>query len=391
LPEQIICSGVDNRRGIPHCREFFVLEDMIKNLLQRSALILFGIVVALVTFEFTARILPTELLPPSLSSIVLEMKGRSHSIDPYLPDPKLWYVIRPETDFLEKLPDSNFRMKTNLNFPGAGFRGGTVGGPAWGVAVGDSFTFGLGVNQEATWIAQLANLSQREIINLGVPGWGPQQYTRTLEQYGMALKPKVVFYGLYNNDLGNATVFAKDDGHFNKFSLREFMRRHSVTFNLFRGLRRANKAVQDLDLGEIGFKFSTENLKDRIIADSKRFPRGWPLTRREIETAYQDSQRSNAIFVLLYFPSKEEVYWKAIKEKEKSFESFDDLTDQLRKTTLEFCHSSGLLCIDLTPALKKRANQREVVYFPINNHWNESGNRIVAEEIYRFLIAKKIL
>jgi len=364
---------------------------MIKNLLQRSALILFGIVAALLTFEFTARMLPVELLPPSLNSIVVEMEDRAHSTDPYLPDPKLWYVIRPGTDFVLQLPDSNFRIKTNLNFAGAGFRGGTVGGPAWGVAVGDSFTFGLGVDQETTWIAQLTKLSQREIVNLGVPGWGPQQYTRTLEQYGIPLHPKIVFYCLYSNDIGNALVFAKNDGHFNKFSFREFMRLHSVTFNLFRGLRRAKKLIQDLDLGEIGFKFSKQNLKDRIIADSERFPRGWPLTRREIEIAYQESQRSHAIFVLLYFPSKEEVYWKAIKEKERSFESFDDLTDQLRKTTLDFCQSSGLLCIDLTPALKKRANQREVVYFPVNNHWNGSGNRIVAEEIYRFLVAKRML
>jgi hypothetical protein len=69
----------------------------------------------------------------------------------------------------------------------------------------------------------------------------------------------------------------------------------------------------------------------------------------------------------------------------------DDSIDQLRKTTLDFCQSSRLLCIDLTPALKERANQREILYFPVNNHWNKPGNRVVAEEIYRFLVAKNIL
>jgi len=117
------------------------------------------------------------------------------------------------------------------------------------------------------------------------------------------------------------------------------MRLHSVTFNLFRGLRRAKKVVKDLDLQDTGFKFSTENL--RIMADSKRFPRGWPLTRRTIETAYRDSQRPMRFFVLLYFPPKEEVYWKAIKEKAKYFEFFDDLTDQLRKTTWTFANLAG--------------------------------------------------
>ena len=362
-----------------------------KDVLKNAALVLFGVLAALVVLELGVRIVPSQFLPPSVRSTLQEIEARLHSNDPYLPDPKLWYVIRPGTDFVFKHPDADFRMKTNLNFPTAGFRGGTLGGPAWGVAVGDSFTFGLGVNQEATWIAQLAKLSQRDIINLGVPGWGPQQYTRTLEQYGLPLNPKIVFYGLFSNDVGNVTRFEKDDGHFNGFSLRQFMRLHSVTFNLFRQLRRAKRAVKDIALDDLGFNFSSENLKDRILADSKRFPRGWPLTSQEIETAYRDSQRSNAIFVLLYFPSKEEVYWEPIKENAKSLELFDDRIDQLRNATMNFCQSRQFLCIDLTPALKKRASQREKVYFSVDSHWNEPGNRVVAEEIYQHLVEKKIL
>jgi hypothetical protein len=79
-----------------------------------------------------------------------------------------------------------------MNLNHAGFRGGTLGGPAWGVAVGDSFTFGLGVNQESTWVARLARLSKREIVNLGVQGTGPQQYTLTLERFGVSLRPKII-------------------------------------------------------------------------------------------------------------------------------------------------------------------------------------------------------
>ena len=370
---------------------FCLTRKMTKNFLQLFALSLFGLLIGLLSFEFGARVLPVVLLPPSLRAIVMEMQARARSIDPYLPDPKLWYVMRPGLDFVERLPDSTFRMKTNLNFARAGFRGGTFGTPAWGVAVGDSFTFGLGVNQEDTWVAQLEKLSQREIINLGVPGWGPQQYTRTLEQYGIPFRPKIVFYGLYNNDLGNATVFARDDGHFNEFSLRQFLRAHSLTFNLFRRIRRARKGINNIELKDIGFNFSSANLKDRILADTRRFSKGWELTKQEIKRAYRDTKKANAVFVLLYFPSKEEVYWELIKEKGKFLESFDDDIDQLRKTTMNFCQVKELLCVDLTMALKERAGQRETLYFPINNHWNVPGNRLVAEVIYRTLVAKNIL
>jgi hypothetical protein len=367
------------------------MQNMMKSIFEKAALVFFGIIVSVLALELGARLLPTQFLPPSLGSIVLELENRYHSTDPYLADPKLWYVIKPGTDFVFKHPDSDFRMKTNLNFPKAGFRGGILGGPAWGIAVGDSFTFGLGVNQELTWSAQLATLSGRDIINLGVPGWGPQQYTRTLEQYGLPLSPKIVFYGLFSNDVGNVTRFEKDEGHFNEFTMREFLRSHSVIFNLFRRLRRANQAVDDINLSDVGLKFSSASLKARILADSRRFREGWPLTKREIETAYHDSQRSNALFVLLYFPSKEEVYWDAIKKKNETLEAFNDRIDLLRKATMDFCQSSGLLCVDLTPILKKSASLREKVYFSVDSHWNAPGNRIVAEEIYKSLVAKKIL
>ena len=282
-------------------------------------------------------------------------------------------------------------MKTNLNFPNAGFRGGFLGGPAWAVAVGDSFTFGLGVNQEDTWTAQLAKLSRHEVINLGVPGWGPQQYTRTLEEYGIPLKPKVVLYGLFSNDVGNVTRFKNDEGHFNEFSFRRFLRSRSVTFNFFRVLRRAKNSVTDIDLDKFDFKFSSENLKNRIVADQRRFPEGWPLTRRQIETAYQDSQRSNATFVLLYFPSKEEVYWEAIKKEAKSLEPFDELIYQLRTATAGFCQSRRFLCIDPTAELKRRAGDGQKLYLSIDSHWNDAGTRVVAEEIYKQLLKQKIL
>jgi len=362
-----------------------------KKFLQNVALVFFGFVFAVIVLEFVPRLMPRRFLPPVLRSTVDEIDARVHSTDPYLPDSNLWYVIKPGTDFIFKHPDADFRMKTNLNFPNAGFRGGTRGGPVWGVAVGDSFTFGLGVNQEATWIAQLAQLSGREIMNLGVPGWGPQQYTRTLEQYGFGLKPKVVLYGLFSNDVGNVTRFARDEGHFNQFSMRQFMRAHSITFNVFRRLRRAKAAIEDVQLPEVGLSFSSTNLKSRVLADRRRFAEGWPLTQQQIETAYRDSQRANAAFVLLYFPSKEEVYWEPIKEKAKSLEPLDDLIDQLRKTAITFCQSRQFLCIDLTAVLKNRAHAGEKVYFSVDSHWNEAGNRVVAEEIYKQLHKQKVL
>jgi hypothetical protein len=46
---------------------------------------------------------------------------------------------------------------------------------------GDSYTFGLGVNDEDTLPQQFSRASQIRVINFGVPGYGPHQTLRMLE------------------------------------------------------------------------------------------------------------------------------------------------------------------------------------------------------------------
>lgn len=52
------------------------------------------------------------------------------------------------------------------------------------VAIGDSFTFGLWVNDEETWVNQLARqLLEVELINAGVPGYNSPQLVRAFSRF----------------------------------------------------------------------------------------------------------------------------------------------------------------------------------------------------------------
>jgi hypothetical protein len=364
---------------------------VMKEYAQKILLVALGIVFALLTAELTVRFLPERFLPPPLRDLVQAMNFRAPSL--YIQDPELGYLIRPGIDFVSTSNEYSFRIKTNLNYDRAGFRGGTLGGPVWGVALGDSFTFGFGVDQESTWVAQLANLSRREIVNLGVQGYGPQQYTRTLEKYGTSLHPKIVFYCLFTNDLKDSDQFDNWMRHPSpRFSLETFLRNHSVLVNLYHRWRRSRtEGSRYVNLDEVGQSLSLRKLKEEIISDNRRVPTAWPLIAREIDKASVASRQAHATFMLLYFPSKEEVYWDAIKQKMKSLEALDDRVGQLKKITLQFCRSRQLICLDLTPALKKRANLKEKLYFSIDTHWNELGHKVVATEIHRFLVSEKLL
>src|ERR1700739_4331287 len=129
-----------------------------KQALQNTALMVCGLMIPLLLFEAFPRLAPQSLIPRRLRELGDTMERNQHSDEFFIPDADLLFKIPPNTDFVVHHPDYTMHLKTNLNLADIGFRGGTLGGPAWGVAVGDSFTFGQGVDQEDTWVAQLAGL-----------------------------------------------------------------------------------------------------------------------------------------------------------------------------------------------------------------------------------------
>jgi lysophospholipase L1-like esterase len=70
------------------------------------------------------------------------------------------------------------------------------------VALGDSFTFGVGVPDDATWPAQLeAALPGVEVANLGQPAFAHDQMYFALQDDGVPLQPDAVILGFYAHDL----------------------------------------------------------------------------------------------------------------------------------------------------------------------------------------------
>ncbi|MGH7887128.1 MAG: SGNH/GDSL hydrolase family protein, partial [Candidatus Binatia bacterium] len=178
-----------------------------KQIVQKIALAFGGILFALALCEGLIWVAPPKLLPPRLLELTQRMALYRSTDGMFIADSELLFKIRPNYDAVVDHPDYHVRVKTHLNLDGIGFRGGSSGGPAWAVAVGDSFTFGVGVEQEDTWVYLLAKALSREIVNLGIPAQGPPQYTRVLKRYGLPMRPKVVFYGFYFNDLDATNRF----------------------------------------------------------------------------------------------------------------------------------------------------------------------------------------
>ena len=100
-------------------------------------------------------------------------------------DPGTGWRGRADLDDVDvAMSGGHFRVTTD----GAGRRvlppGPTEIGVSTVVLVGDSFSFGLAVNDRETFPWFLAEQhGDRRFLNLGVPGWGPDQEMVSLEQY----------------------------------------------------------------------------------------------------------------------------------------------------------------------------------------------------------------
>ena len=114
----------------------------------------------------------------------------------------------PEAD-VEPDPLLGWRMKRNHRSQKAshdprGFRGtreNTV--EAMGqsiVAIGDSFTYGLGVEDDETFAARLGVLLGGDVANLGVNGYGVDQAILMWESEGRRLRPDIVVLGYFTHD-----------------------------------------------------------------------------------------------------------------------------------------------------------------------------------------------
>jgi hypothetical protein len=130
----------------------------------------------------------------------LAFRVRDHGAFPhlnvYLSDPAYGVRLRPGAT-------------TQIAFGGAqvssvfihsgGFRGSTAGAeppPAKGevLFVGDSQTFGLGVEASQAFPARFAQLAQLPAYNAGVPTWGPPEFLRALKELGQRRHPATIVY-----------------------------------------------------------------------------------------------------------------------------------------------------------------------------------------------------
>jgi lysophospholipase L1-like esterase len=326
-----------------------------------------------------------------------------------------------------------------------GFRNRAVRERVDVAALGDSFTDALTVPFDASWPAQLEQRLGMAVQNYGTAGFGPQQELLVLRDFVVRHRPsRVVLAYFAGNDLFDAERFDRFEqlhGHAEAATLGWpikdvysradtwhvtsalaatagwFARRQQpfvVNASEAEPRERAVRVESPFDRGlfslHVGGKllqwaFMPPYLNGLNLSEGELRARpGWHLTRDAILAMQQTSREAGAEFIVMFLPFKSQVYWPLLERQLTSGDLRHALAfylegngrpidigtmsrNRLAQNAMmrDLCESAGIPFLDTTPALQRRVELGDNVYFPDDSHLNELGQYLVAETLAGFL------
>lgn len=311
----------------------------------------------------------------------------------YRVDPQVRYVLSPNQ---QGWIDDGF-VTTNSR----GFRGREVDMPKPAgririVALGDSVTFGWGVNDADTFCSQLERDLRAqhpgvdlEVVNLGVPGYATRQEVALLKRNLAELQPDVVLVGFYTNDLpdtlddktsgrSGTRIEAADRGPGQVLRMNPApsswierqARRSRAVYTASHGL----KALIHRGEGKPGSSMELDLLESRSSGDLETAWQKVTAQLEDLKAAATEFHFSAGIVVL---PPREQVF--GLYQNSAYQKRIRSLADQF-----------GLFVIDPLPSLVASPLQKPSLFIPYDrNHPSPEGHRLIAQSIATYLDGHK--
>lgn len=312
--------------------------------------------------------------------VLLEAGARLLAIAPqepvrfnYVSDPFLPWKPAPNSVVDDLHPSGEYRFHHAHNRHGFRDEEHTLKKPAGVlrvVALGDSFTYGFGVDYELTFLVRLeARLNATgttpvEVINLAIPRYWPEPERLMLEHYGVRYEPDLVIVGVVPNDLWDTKAgiegLTVSDG-----------------FLVTRQAERVGATVRWLYIHSYAARaFLSRLLRGRPQAaaptDREEI---WKLMQTEYRTMVKLARTTGAPVAFFHIPHRPP--WGP---------GAADLPRRLE----ELCHADGCFVIDALPRFQAEDSPRRF-YYKNDGHCNAHGHELLAQVLYRGLVAHGLL
>lgn len=339
--------------------------------------------------------------------------------DAFEPDPVRIARLRP--GFHDVVVTTEFRSTWTINADGhRGPRAGERGPAAYRIAaLGDSFTFGYGVEEEQAWPRRLEAMLNEgrspgrrvEVLNLGIGGYGTWQEAALLDEICARWKPDLALVAFYiGNDPQDNTrtapageTGARQEGEGTPAGaapiegaraslpsraerLKRWLGGRSQLYNLV--ATRADDLLVRTGARRLVYPFEMDILRPGATPEVAR---AWEDTRRALARLADVARRHDVRLVLLLVPMKHQVsdavwrrllqYYGGLSEGDGAG-SFD--RERPQRMLAGIATGEGIELLDLLPALRedaRAAGDGSVLYWPRDQHWTARGHEAAARAI----------
>lgn len=311
-----------------------------------------------------------------------------------------------------------------------GFRNAAVPESADIVAIGDSHTYGNAATMSQAWPSVLARLTGQKVYNMGLGGYGPNQYFHLLPK-ALELRPKLVTVGLYlGDDFENAflisyglkhwaalrrlpaeqvdfDIWSSSNGAAERASfakpLRVWLSRHSVVYQLvFHGpllgalqgeaqIRNAawlSDAATTLTLPEHGVleAFRPRGLLRNLEQDSPNVAEGMRISFELLSRMKALCDERGVRMLVVVIPTKESVFADLLA-KQPDLPLADVIArlvaheERARAVTFAQLRSAGIDVVDALPALREARSSKLYARTAADMHPNGAGYAVIAQAV----------
>jgi hypothetical protein len=316
---------------------------------------------------------------------------------------------------------------------GWGFRNRRVPQTADVVALGDSHTYGNRATMDNAWPSVVARLTSKSVYNLGMGGYGPNQYYYLLQTKALDLKPQTIVCGFYmGDDFDNAFRITYGSSHWSSLRrehvnaldpdirgdktarnqtvhkrIRHWLSQHSILYRLvFHGVLQdikgryqvqyashAHASTTSLVLPEkhVHEAFIPKDVLRGVDQGSPNVQEGMRITFRLLQEMKALCVSNDIQFIVAVIPTKEMVYARFL-EPITEMKLHDTVVDVIanersaRQALFANLEEAHIRYVDVLPAMEAASEtQRLYTYSAADMHPNKEGYRVIAEAIAHHL------
>jgi lysophospholipase L1-like esterase len=300
--------------------------------------------------------------------------------------------------------------RTDIRINDQGFRNGSYDEALRArlrlLAVGDSFTFGLGVGPAEPWPKQLEWSLRRRVgpgvavVNAGVPGYSTRQMRETAEELIGRLRPQVILFGVNSETYwrvqdpyvyvgGNLVVMSalsqavigSKGVYISRIGRWSWLRTLDLWLNRYFEL-----GAHLLRLGQTLYGLTVDRTRRAVDGGRRGVPPDPAAMSEQLKPMLSEIGAMNAtarsrgseMVVVLINP----------QERDGGFRAEQSAYNEIVSA---YCRRNGILVVDPLPALAMTAQGRPVFRAPDDYHWTAPAHRIAAEQLLDVLTTERLL